>query len=84
MTSRPTGDDLLTVFNRADLGGDEKLDLMEFTIVLEGLGLSWTRAEVQDRFEQADTDRDGFISFDEFRTLLEAWGWAEGPLPNAR
>ena len=84
MTTGPTEDDLLTVFTRADLGGDEKLDLMEFTLVLESLGLSWTRAETQDRFEQADTNRDGFISYSEFRAILEAQGWAEGPLPGAR
>ncbi|WP_067468260.1 EF-hand domain-containing protein [Actinomadura macra] len=84
MTTRPTEDDLLAVFTRADLGGDEKLDLMEFTLVLESLGLSWTRAETQDRFEQADTNRDGFISYAEFRAILEAQGWAEGPLPKAR
>ena len=49
MTTRPTEDDLLAVFTRADLGKDERLDLMEFTLVLEHLGLSWTRAETMRR-----------------------------------
>ncbi|TDD88653.1 EF-hand domain-containing protein [Actinomadura darangshiensis] len=84
MTTRPTEDDLLSVFTRADLGGDEKLDLMEFTLVLEALGLSWTRAETQDRFEKADSNLDGFISYEEFRAILDSQGWAEGPLPGAR
>ncbi|NDU77081.1 EF-hand domain-containing protein [Actinomadura sp. DSM 109109] len=84
MTTRPTGDELLAVFTRADLGGDEKLDLMEFTLVLEELGLSWTRAETQDRFERADTDLDGFISYGEFRAILESQKWVLGPLPGAR
>ncbi|WP_242909947.1 EF-hand domain-containing protein [Actinomadura terrae] len=84
MTTRPTEDDLLAVFRRADLGGDDRLDLMEFTLVLESLGLSWTRAETQDRFEQADTNRDGFISYGEFRTVLDVRGWAAGPLPDAQ
>ncbi|WP_131742016.1 EF-hand domain-containing protein [Actinomadura roseirufa] len=84
MTTRPTEDDLHAVFRRADLGGDDKLDLMEFTLVLDSLGLSWTRAETQDRFEQADTNRDGFISYTEFRVILEVQGWVEGPLPGAR
>ncbi|GAA2594566.1 EF-hand domain-containing protein [Actinomadura fulvescens] len=74
MTTKPTEDDLFTVFTRADLGGDEKLDLMEFTMVLESLGLSWARHEVQDHFETADTNRDGFISYPELRTLLESRG----------
>ncbi|TDB98770.1 EF-hand domain-containing protein [Actinomadura sp. 7K534] len=84
MTTRPAGDDLLAVFKRADLGGDEKLDLMEFTLVLDELGLAWTRAETQDRFEKADTNLDGFISYGEFRAILESQGWAKGPLPGAR
>ncbi|RKS73658.1 EF hand domain-containing protein [Actinomadura pelletieri DSM 43383] len=72
MTTRPTGDDLHTVFTRADLGGDQRLDLMEFTLVLEDLGLSWTRAETQDRFEKADSNLDGFISYEEFRAVMDA------------
>ncbi|QXJ19514.1 EF-hand domain-containing protein [Actinomadura graeca] len=84
MTTRPTEDDLHAVFTRADLGGDDKLDLMEYTLVLESLGLSWTRAETQDRFERADTNRDGFISYAEFRAILESQGWIAGPPPDAR
>ncbi|WP_019634641.1 EF-hand domain-containing protein [Actinomadura atramentaria] len=75
MTTKPSEDDLLAVFSRADLGGDEKLDLMEFSLVLDLLGLSWNKAEVQHRFEQADFDRDGFISFPEFSGLLTTQGW---------
>ncbi|MGI5330789.1 EF-hand domain-containing protein [Actinomadura nitritigenes] len=75
MTTRPTEDDLLAVFTRADLGKDERLDLMEFTLVLEHLGLSWTRAETQDRFEKADANLDGFISYAEYRAILEERGW---------
>ncbi|MFI0449979.1 EF-hand domain-containing protein [Actinomadura sp. 6N118] len=74
MTTNPTEDELFTAFTRADLGGDEKLDLMEFTMVLESLGLSWARHEVQDRFEKTDTNHDGFISFPELRTLFETLG----------
>ncbi|QKW36118.1 EF-hand domain-containing protein [Actinomadura sp. NAK00032] len=84
MTTRPTEDDLLALFTRADLGGDRKLDLMEFTLVLDELGLAWTRAETQDRFERADGNLDGFISYEEFRAIMKSQGWAEGPLPGAR
>ncbi|MFI6519414.1 EF-hand domain-containing protein [Spirillospora sp. NPDC050679] len=75
MTTKPAEGDLHAVFTRADLGGDDRLDLMEFSMVLDSLGMSWTKAEVQDRFEKADTNRDGFISFPEFQTLLETQGW---------
>ena len=84
MTTRPTEDDLHALFTRADLGGDQKLDLMEFTLVLDELGLAWTRAETQDRFERADGNLDGFISYGEFRAIMESQGWAEGRLPGAR
>jgi Ca2+-binding EF-hand superfamily protein len=83
MTTEPTGDDLHAIFTRADLGGDDRLDLMEFGLLLDSLGLSWTRAEVQDRFERADTDRDGFISFAELGVLLEAQGWSPGGVGSA-
>jgi Ca2+-binding EF-hand superfamily protein len=73
MTTRPAGDDLHAVFARGDLGGDQRLDLMEFTLVLEDLGLSWTRAETQDRFEKADSNLDGFISYEEFQAIMRAW-----------
>ncbi|GLZ12746.1 hypothetical protein Acsp04_29810 [Actinomadura sp. NBRC 104425] len=75
MTAKPTEVDLHDVFTRGDLGGDDRLDLMEFGVCLDSLGLSWTRAEVQDRFETADTNRDGFISYPEFRDLFETRGW---------
>jgi Ca2+-binding EF-hand superfamily protein len=78
MTTKPTEDDLHTVFRRSDLGGDDRLDLMEFGMVLDSLGLSWTRAEVQDRFERADTNLDGFITFPELRVLLDTQGWDLG------
>jgi len=78
MTTTPE-DDLRTAFRRADLGGDDRLDLMEFTLVLESLGLSWTRADTQDRFETADTNRDGYISYDELQRLLEVQGLPTTP-----
>ncbi|MFG2001838.1 EF-hand domain-containing protein [Spirillospora sp. NPDC048911] len=74
MTTKPTEDDLFAVFTRADLGGDDQLDLMEFTMVLDSLGLSWARHEVQDRFEKADLNRDGLISYPELRELLTTQG----------
>ena len=84
MTTRPTEDDLHAVFTRSDLGGDDRLDLMEFGMVLDSLGLSWTRAEVQDRFERADTNRDGYISLPELRILLESQGWTRDGADSAR
>ncbi|RAY13781.1 EF-hand domain-containing protein [Actinomadura craniellae] len=76
MTAEPIEHGLSTAFRRVDADGDGKLDLMGFTMILEELGLSWARHETQDRFETADTDRDGLISFAEFQVLIETNGWS--------
>lgn len=68
-------DQLITTFQRIDADGDDRLDLVGFTMVLEELGLSWARSETQHRFEQADLNRDGLISFTELQSLLEQNGW---------
>lgn len=75
MTSDSTDQGLFAAFTRADVDGDGKLDLVGFTIVLEELGLSWARHETQDRFEKADVNRDGLISYEELRGLMDAHGW---------
>lgn len=67
-------DGLQAAFRRVDVDGDEKLDLVGFTMILEELGLSWGRQETQDRFEKADTNRDGLISYPELQALLESYG----------
>lgn len=68
-----TTEGLSTAFKRADTDQDGLLDLMGFTVVLEELGLSWARHETQDRFETADANRDGLISFEELTALLRTY-----------
>lgn len=70
MTAESTEDGLSNAFRRVDADGDGKLDLMGFTLILDELGLSWTRAETQDRFEIADSNRDGLISLAELKAML--------------
>lgn len=70
MTAKSIDEDLHTAFRRIDVDGDGKLDLVGFTVILEELGLSWSRHETQDRFEIADKDRDGLISMPELQALL--------------
>jgi Ca2+-binding EF-hand superfamily protein len=63
--------DLFEAFTEADVHDTGKLDLVGFTILLEGLGLSWARNETQDRFERADVNHDGLISFAELEALVQ-------------
>ncbi|SEG91119.1 EF-hand domain pair [Thermomonospora echinospora] len=78
MTAESIEDGLINAFRRIDVDGDGKLDLMGFTLILDELGLSWSRAETQTRFEIADSNRDGLISLGELRAMLVPYNLA-GP-----
>lgn len=69
-----TDEGLSTAFGRADTDRDGRLDLVGFILVLEDLGMSWGRQETQHRFETADANRDGLISFAELQALLDTFG----------
>jgi Ca2+-binding EF-hand superfamily protein len=73
MTAESAEDGLSNAFRRIDVDGDGKLDLMGFTLILDELGLSWSRHETQDRFEVTDSNRDGLISLNELRAMLVSY-----------
>lgn len=75
MATEPTKDGLFTLFTGVDEDGDGRTDLVGFTTLLERLGLAWSRHETQSRFEEADTNRDGLISFGELEVLIATYGW---------
>lgn len=66
-----TVDGLLTAFRTIDVQEKGRLDLVGFTMVLEEVGLVWSKAETQERFERADTNHDGYITFDELQRMLD-------------
>ncbi|GAB3660340.1 hypothetical protein GCM10027589_22000 [Actinocorallia lasiicapitis] len=66
-----TVEGVLTAFRTVDAQENGKLDLVGFTLVLEELGLTWSKAETQEFFERADVNHDGFITFDELQALLD-------------
>ncbi|KAI1721927.1 EF hand domain-containing protein [Ditylenchus destructor] len=55
-------DDLEAKFKQADKDGDGKLSFDEFSIVFLGLP--------HDVFDKADTDKDGFITLDDLKTVV--------------
>jgi Ca2+-binding EF-hand superfamily protein len=69
VTAEPNDSALRDAFRRADTDHDDLLDLVGFTVVLEELGLHWDRQQIQHRFETADSNRDGLISYAEIQTL---------------
>jgi Ca2+-binding EF-hand superfamily protein len=66
-----TVDGLLTAFRTIDVQEKGRLDLVGFTMVLDEVGLVWSKAETQERFERADTNHDGYITFDELQRMLD-------------
>ncbi|GAB2820891.1 hypothetical protein GCM10022221_18550 [Actinocorallia aurea] len=66
-----TVESLLTAFRTIDVQARGRLDLVGFTLVLDELGLTWSKAETQERFERADANHDGFITLDELQAMLD-------------
>ncbi|GAA3240726.1 EF-hand domain-containing protein [Actinocorallia longicatena] len=66
-----TVEGVLTAFRTVDAKDNGKLDLVGFTLCLEELGLTWSKAETQEHFERADVNHDGFITLEELQALLD-------------
>lgn len=66
-----TVEGLLTAFRTVDVQEKGRLDLVGFTLVLDELGLVWSKAETQEHFERADVNHDGFITLDELQGMLD-------------
>ncbi|GAB4832410.1 Polcalcin Nic t 2 [Ancistrocladus abbreviatus] len=59
------------IFKRFDTNGDGKISSTELGDALKALG-SVTPDEVQKMMEEIDTDKDGFISFEELTEFARA------------
>jgi len=53
-------------FDRYDSDGNGKLELGEFSTLLDALGLGYEEAQVRAAFTALDADHDGQIGFAEF------------------
>ncbi|XP_071704323.1 probable calcium-binding protein CML28 [Rutidosis leptorrhynchoides] len=59
------------IFNKFDINGDGKISSTELGDALKELG-SVSEEEVKTMMDELDTDRDGFISYDEFTAFYNA------------
>jgi Ca2+-binding EF-hand superfamily protein len=74
-TNRPNDeqlDELREAFDYNDRDGDGRIQLDEFSAMLDELEAEMTRTDVEIGFKDIDTNDDGLIDFDEF----VAW-WSE-------
>lgn len=53
-------------FDGYDRDGDGRIDLNEFSTLLDALGLGYEEAQVRSAFGSLDTDHDGQIGYAEF------------------
>ena len=53
-------------FDRYDGDADGRIEIGEFSILLDALGLGYDEAQVRSAFESLDSDHDGRVEFSEF------------------
>jgi len=57
---------LKAVFHAADVNGDGKISMEEFSRVLRAVGNDWTKENLDMLFKEADVDKNGYLDIDEF------------------
>jgi Ca2+-binding EF-hand superfamily protein len=72
--SDAAGTDLKTTFDVFDRNKDGYIDFKELEEVMEGMGERLTDKEIGDMLSNADLDRDGLISFEEFKIFITGKG----------
>ncbi len=66
-----------TVFDSIDLDGSGQIDSVEYAVFLRSLGVS--EAEANAAFERLDSNRDGYLSRDEFAKNLADYFTSDDP-----
>lgn len=67
--SKHETDDLKMCFEKFDSNGDGQISFTELKNLMDGLGDKLTEQELKDMMTDADTNKDGFIDFEEFKAL---------------
>lgn len=58
-------------FNQFDKDGDGHITETELAVVMRGLDIRATRAEILELIKQVDTDQSGTIEFEEFLVIMQ-------------
>ncbi|KAI8335191.1 hypothetical protein BC941DRAFT_503914 [Chlamydoabsidia padenii] len=69
-SSKHDEDDLMDCFRAFDTNHDGFISRAELEKVMQKLGEDLTSQDIQDMMAEADTNKDGHIDFDEFKSLL--------------
>lgn len=69
--SKQKEDALKRAFSVYDKNGDGHISYKELGIVMKSMGMKLSGPELEVMYEQVDTDKDGKISFDEFKVMME-------------
>ncbi|GAA5801745.1 hypothetical protein HPULCUR_007197 [Helicostylum pulchrum] len=70
--SKHESDELRLCFEKFDKNGDGQISVNELKEVMERLGEKLSENELNEMINDADTNKDGFIDFDEFKALIPA------------
>ena len=70
--SEETRTKLRAVYDKLDADGEGTIDLGEFTLALEELGIPATKEEANDLFVCMDLDHSGSVDFEEFLSVMAA------------
>ncbi len=66
-----TDEQIKEAFNRYDADGSGAMDAEEMALAMKGLGFGdKPREEIEKIIAEADEDRDGVVSFEEFKKVM--------------
>lgn len=68
--NRDPEEDLLDAFNMFDADGSGKIDRNEVSQLMKKLAQTLTEEEIDQIMDEVDTNRDGEISFEEFKSMM--------------
>ncbi|KAF3438952.1 hypothetical protein FNV43_RR17227 [Rhamnella rubrinervis] len=67
---RDTKEELMKAFQIIDQDNNGKISVSDIRAIAKDLGENFSEADIQDMVEEADRDKDGEISFDEFIRMM--------------